>query len=116
MSQLLKHGSNESSSSQNMEYHSETESESEEEQITPIDYTVGITFLDIWFPLPLQFPKPYLRLQDVISHKDDALPKPYEWTHDSIKDPKGALGYMYNHQLQHQEGRKKHSRIPFTQL
>ena len=67
-----------------MEYHSESKHKSEEEQIIPIDYTAGITFLDIQFPLPLQFSKPYIRLQEIISHEDDALSKPYEWTHPKV--------------------------------
>ena len=51
-------------------------------------------FLDIQFPLPAQFPKPYLRLQDVMSNLDDELPKPNERTHDSVKDPKNTLAYI----------------------
>ena len=80
-----------------MEYHSKSESESEEKQIIPIDDTAGIMFLEIWFPLPLEFPKPYFKLQEVISNLDDALLKPYEWTHDCIKDPESALAYIITH-------------------
>ena len=86
--------SNGSSSHSDSEYHSKQEAESEEEQIIFVDYSKGHTFLDIWFPLPAQFPKPYLTLQEVITNLDDACLKPYEWTHNSIKDPESALSYI----------------------
>ena len=94
MSQPSEHDSDGSSSQEDSEYHSEQEIESEEEQIILIDYSEHRTFFNIQFPLPAQFPKPYIMLQDVISNLDDALPKPYEWTHDSIKDPESALSYI----------------------
>ena len=97
MSQSSEHSSNETSSQEDMECHSESESELEEKQIIPIDYSAGFMFLDIWFPLLLQFPKLYLRLQEVISNIDDVLLKPYEWTHDCVKDPKSALAYIITH-------------------
>ena len=84
MSQPLEYGSKGSSSQTDMDYHSKLESKSEERQIIPIDDTVGFMFLDIQFPLPLQFSKPYIRLQEIISHEDDALSKPYEWTHPKV--------------------------------
>ena len=94
MSQPSEHSSDGSSSQSDLEYHSEQEIELEEEQVIIIDYSKGHMFLDIQFPLPAQFTKPYLMLQEVTSNLDDALLKPYEWTHDSIKDPKSALGYI----------------------
>ena len=52
-----------------------------------------------WYSVPIAFtfPKPYLRLQEIITNIDDALPKPYEWTHDCIKDPKSTLAYIITH-------------------
>ena len=94
MSQPSEHSSDGSSSQEAVEYHSEQESESEEEQVIIIDYSKGHMFLDIQFPLPAQFTKPYLMLQEVTSNLDDALLKPYEWTHDSVKDPKSTLAYI----------------------
>ena len=94
MSQPSEHNSDGSSSQTDSEYHSKQEAKLEEEQIIFVDYSEGRMFLDIQFPLPAQFPKPYLTLQEVITNLDYALPKPYEWTHDSIKDPKSALGYI----------------------
>ena len=32
-----------------------------------------------------------------MSNPDDALPKPYVCSHDSIKDPESALGYIIHH-------------------
>ena len=60
-----------------MEYQSKSESELEERQLIPIDDTAGFMFLDIQFPLPYNFPKLYIRLQEVITNLDDALLKPY---------------------------------------
>ena len=97
MSQSLEHDSDEQSSSQNMEYHSELESKSEEKQIILIDDSGEYTFLNIRFPLPYEFPKAYLVLNEVVSNLDDALPKPYIYTHDSIEDPSSALGYIIRH-------------------
>ena len=77
MSQPLEHSSDGSSSQSDMEYHSKSESESEERQLIPIDDTVGFTFLDIQLPSPYNFPKLYIRLQEVITNLDDALLKPY---------------------------------------
>ena len=97
MSQSLEHDSDEQSSSQNTEYHSELEFKSEEKQIILIDDSEEYTFLNIQFPLPYEFPKVYLVLNEVVSNLDDALPKPYIHTHDSIKDPSSALGYIIRH-------------------
>ena len=94
MSQPSEHSSDGSSSQTDTEYHSKLESESEERQIIPINDKEGFTFLNIQFPLPYQFPKPYIMLNEVMSNLDDVLPKPYEWTHDSVKDPKSALTYI----------------------
>ena len=94
MTQPLEHDSDRSSSQTDSEYHSKQETKSEEEQVIIVDYSKGHTFLDIWFPLPAQFPKPCLMLQEVTSNLDDTLPKPYEWTHDYVKDPKSALAYI----------------------
>ena len=94
MSQPSEHDSDRSSSQTDSEYHSEKETKLEEEQVIIVDYSEGYTFLDIWFPLPAQFPKPYLMLQEVTSNLDNTLPKPYEWTHDYVRDPKSTLAYI----------------------
>ena len=91
-----------------MEYHSELE----EKQIIHVDDSGGYTFLNIWFPLPYEFPKVYLVLNKVMSNIDDALPKPYVCTHDSIKDPYSALGYIIHH---FNIGRVSHSIRNFPQ-
>ena len=80
-----------------MEYHSKSEPELEEKQIILIDESEEYTFLNIQFPLPYQFPKPYLMLNEVISNLDDALPKLYVWTHNIAKDPQNSLCYIIHH-------------------
>ena len=80
-----------------MEYHSKSESELEEKQIIFINDTEEYTFLNIRFPLPYQFQKPQIMLNKVMLNLDDALPKPYEWTHDSIMHPKSTLAYIITH-------------------
>ena len=97
MSPSSEHSSDKTSSETDTEYHSELESELEEKQIISIDYFKGFTFLDIWFLLPFEFPKPYLKLQEVMSNLDDTLPRPYVWTHDCVKDPESALAYIIIH-------------------
>ena len=80
-----------------MEYHSKSEPESEEKQIILINPNEEFTFLNIRFPLPRHLPKPYIKLNEVILNLDDALPKPYVWTHNIAKDPQNALGYIICH-------------------
>ena len=94
MSQPLEHSSNGASSQTDTEYYSKLESKLKEKQIILINDWEEYMFLNIWFPLPYQFPKPYIMLSKVISNLDDVLPKPYEWTHDCIKDPKSTLSYI----------------------
>ena len=80
-----------------MQYHSELEAKLEAEQIILIDDSEEYTFLNIQFPLPYEFPKACLVLNEVMSNLDDALLKPYVCSHDSIKDPDSALGYIIHH-------------------
>ena len=80
-----------------MEYHSESGSESEKKCKILINSNEEFTFLNIRFPLPHKFPKLYIKLNEVISNLDDALPKPYEWTHDIAEDPENTLAYIITH-------------------
>ena len=97
MSQSSEQSSNGSSSQENMEYHSESKSESEERQIILVNQDEEFTFLNIWFPLPYQFLKPYIMLNKVMSNLDNALLKPYVWTHDIAEGPGNALAYIITH-------------------
>ena len=80
-----------------MEYHSELEHKSEKKQIILVNTNEEFTFLDIWFPLPHVFPKPYITLNEVMSNPDDALLKPYVWMHHTAKDSDNALAYIITH-------------------
>ena len=97
MSQSLEHRSDETSSQADMEYRSELEPESEEKQVILINKSEEYMFFNIQFPLPYQFPKPYLMLNEVITNLDDALPKPYVWTCNIAEDPQNTLGYIICH-------------------
>ena len=97
MSQSVEHSSDGTSLQEDMEYHSKSGSQLEEKQIILINKDKEFTFLNIWFPLPYQFPKPYITLNKVMSNLDDALPKPYEWTHNRAKDPQNAFAYILHH-------------------
>ena len=97
MSHILEHDSEDDQSSQDTEYHSKSGSESEKKQIIFVSPDEEFTFLNIWFPLPFIFPKPYLIMNEVMSDIDDVLPKPYVWEHSIAKNPDNALGYIITH-------------------
>ena len=97
MSQSSEHNSEGESSQSGSEYHSRLELESERKQIILIRKDEEFTFLNIWFPLPHEFPNPYMQLNKVMSNFDHALPKPYNWVQHIAKDPEQALGYIIHH-------------------
>ena len=80
-----------------MEYHSESGSESEMKQIIFVKPDEEFTFLNIRFPLPFNFPKLYLILNEVVSNLNDALPKPYVWEHNIAEIPDNTLSYIITH-------------------
>ena len=97
MSQPSEYSSEEESSQNDTEYHSESGLKSEKKQIILVNSDEEFTFLNIWFPLPHEFPKPYIMLNKVMSNPDDALLKPYEWTHNIAEDPENTLAYIITH-------------------
>ena len=97
MSQSSENSVEEESSENDTEYHSESEHKLDNKQIILVNSDEEFTFLNIWFPLPHEFPKPYIMLNEVMSNLDDALPKPYEWTHSKAEDPENALTYIITH-------------------
>ena len=97
MSHILEHDSDDDQSSQDTEYHSESGSELKKKQIIFVIPDEEFTFLNIWFPLPYNFPKLYLILKEVMSNIDDALLKPYVWEHSITEIPDNALGYIITH-------------------
>ena len=90
MSHISETDSEDKQSSQNTEYHSKSGTESE-----PGDYTLSNpdqrdTILNVWFPMPYTFPKPYLTLQEVIDNASDQK-------RNMGEDPDEALRYIINH-------------------
>ena len=67
--------SNDEPSQESSEYHSGQELESERQQIILVDHDEEFTFLNIWFPMPLEFPNPYIQLNKLMSTVDHVVPK-----------------------------------------
>ena len=97
MSHISEQDSEDSESSHDTEYISESGTESETSQITSSHLDQGYLLLNVRFPMPYTFPKPYLTLNEVELKLDDALPKPYIWEHNITEDPDKALSYIINH-------------------
>ena len=97
MSQSSEHDSKGRSSQSGLEYHSGLEPESEKKQIILIRKDEEFTFLNIQFPLPHEFPNPYIQLNKVMTNIDHALPKPYDQVQHIAEDPEQALGYIIHH-------------------
>ena len=96
MSHISEHDSKDNKSSQDTEYHSESGSELEKEQNILVNPDEGFTYLHIQFPLPYNFPKPYLNLQEVVPYSD-ALPKASVQNTNIAEDPDSALCYIITH-------------------
>ena len=92
MSCILEHNSEDTESSQDTEYHSESGTESETGHFTLSNADQRDSILNVWFPMPSTFPKPYLTLNKVL---DNALG--HTWNQNIAKDPDEALCYIINH-------------------
>ena len=88
--------SNSQSSQGSSEYHSGQEPESERKQIILINWDEEFMFLNIRFPMPQQYPHPYIQLNKLMSTVD-LVPKSYDWITDIPGDPNCALGYIIHH-------------------
>ena len=97
MSQSLEYASNDESSQGSSEYHSRQEPESERQQIMLVDRDEEFTFLNIQFPMPLEFPNPYIQLNKLMSTVDHVVPKLYDWIQSIARNPQHALGYIIHH-------------------
>ena len=89
--------SGEESSQNSSEYHSGQEPESERQQIILINRDEEFTFLNIWFPIPQQYPHPYIQLNELMSHVDTMVPKSYDRIQSIVRDTNRALGYIIHH-------------------
>ena len=67
MSNTLEYESEEESSQGSSEYHSGQESEPDRTQIILVNREEEFTFLNIRFPMPLPYPKPYIQLKELMT-------------------------------------------------
>ena len=88
--------SNSESSQGSSEYHSGQELESERKQIILANRNEEFTFLQIQFPMPHTYPRPYIQLNELMSTVDLA-PKSYDRITDIPGDPNRALRYIIHH-------------------
>ena len=96
-SESSEYDSNDESSHGSLEYHSGQEPESERQQIILVNHDEEFTFLNIRFPMPLTFPKPYIQLNELMSTVDHVVPKSYDGIQSIAKNPQHALGYIIHH-------------------
>ena len=89
-------GSEDESSSGNTEYHSGEESEPDRTQIILVNSEEEFTFLHIRFPMPRDYPKPYIQLKELMTTVN-APTESYDRITDIAGNPHRALGYILYH-------------------
>ena len=80
----------------NSEYHSGDESEPDRTQIILVNHEEEFTFLNIRFPMPLPYPKPYIQLKELMETVDTPS-ETYDRITDISGNPHRALGYILYH-------------------
>ena len=70
MSNTSEYDSGNESSQSSLEYHSGQESEPDRTQIILVNHEEEFTFLNIRFPMPLPYPKPYIQLKELMTTVD----------------------------------------------
>ena len=80
----------------NSEYHSGEESEPDRTQIILVNREEEFTFLNIRFPMPHTYPKPYIQLKELMTTVN-APTETYERVTDISENPHRALGYILYH-------------------
>ena len=95
--ELMEYKSSEESSQGSSEHHSRQEPESERKQIILINCDEEFTFLNIWLPMPQQYPHPSIQLNELMSHVDEMVPKSYDRIQSIAGDPRCALSYIIHH-------------------
>ena len=88
--------SEDESVSGNSEYHSGEESEPDRTQIILVNREEEFTFLNIRFPMPLLYPKPYIQLKELMTTVRTSS-ESYERVTDISGNPNRALGYILYH-------------------
>ena len=80
----------------NSEYHSGEESEPDRTQIILVNREEEFTFLNIRFPMPLPYPKPYIQLKELMTTVSTPS-ESYDRITDISGNPHRALGYILYH-------------------
>ena len=88
--------SEDESVSGNTEYHSGEESEPDRTQIILVNREEEFTFLNIQFPMPLPYPKPYIQLKELMTTVETPS-ESYDRITDISGNPHRALGYILYH-------------------
>ena len=78
------------------EYHSGEESEPDRTQIILVNREEEFTFLNIRFPMPLPYPKPYIQLKELMTTVETTS-ESYDRITDISGNPHRALGYILYH-------------------
>ena len=88
--------SEDQSVSGNSEYHSGEESEPDRTQIILVNHEEEFTFLNIRFPMPRDYPKPYIQLKELMTTVNTPT-ESYNRITDISGNPHRALGYILYH-------------------
>ena len=96
MSNTSEYNSKNESSQGNSEYHSGEDSEPDRTQIILVNREEEFTFLNIRFPMPLLYPKPYIQLKELMTTVETPS-ESYNRITDISGNPHRALGYILYH-------------------
>ena len=96
MSNTSEYNSEDESSQGSSEYHSGQDSEPDRTQIILVNREEEFTFLNIRFPMPSPYPKPYIQLKELMETVDTPS-EMYERITDIAGNPHRALGYILYH-------------------
>ena len=96
MSNTSEYDSDNESSQGNSEYHSGEESEPDRTQIILVNREEEFTFLNIRFPMPLPYPKPYIQLKELMTTVKTTS-ESYDRITNISGNPNRALGYILYH-------------------
>ena len=96
MSNTSEYDSEGESSQGSSEYHSGEESEPDRTQIILVNREEEFPFLNIRFPMPLPYPKPYIQLKELMTTVETTS-ESYDRVTDIAGNPHRALGYILYH-------------------
>ena len=96
MSNTSEYNSEDESSQGSSEYHSGEDSEPDRMQIILVNREEEFTFLNIRFPMPLPYPKPYIQLKELMTTVETPS-ESYDRVTDISGNPHRALGYILYH-------------------